>query len=229
MKRLACLSGSQLKMLALVAMTLDHIGMILFPSVLWLRLVGRMAFPIFAYMIAEGCRYTRNRRRYLATLMIAALSCQVVYTVVMRSAFQCIFVTFALAVIYIIVYEWARTCRSFAAWIVFFGIVLGASGGILVLQKMLSAWDFGVDYGVFGALLPLFIYLGHNRWQRLLLTAVGLVPICLSYSVYQWWSFVALLPLLFYNGKRGKHPMKYLFYVYYPLHLVIIYGISLLV
>ena len=56
------LTGNQLKLIALVTMTIDHIGMQLFPRVRLLRIIGRLAFPIFAYMIAEGCRYTRNRR-----------------------------------------------------------------------------------------------------------------------------------------------------------------------
>ena len=51
----AGLSNNQLKILAMVAMTLDHVGAYLFPHVLWLRLVGRLAFPVYAFMIAEGC------------------------------------------------------------------------------------------------------------------------------------------------------------------------------
>ena len=54
------LTNNQLKLIALVTMTLDHIGVVLFPQAQWLRIVGRLAFPIFAYMIAEGCRHTAN-------------------------------------------------------------------------------------------------------------------------------------------------------------------------
>ena len=58
------LSGNQLKIIALIAMTIDHIGLQFLPHVTILRIIGRLAFPIFAYMIAEGCLHTRNRRRY---------------------------------------------------------------------------------------------------------------------------------------------------------------------
>ena len=60
------ISGNQLKIIALVAMTWDHMGKQLFPQIGWLQIVGRLAFPIFAYMIAEGCAYTKNRKKYLA-------------------------------------------------------------------------------------------------------------------------------------------------------------------
>ena len=56
------LTGNQLKLIALITMTIDHIGFMLLPQVKILRAIGRIAFPIFAYMIAEGCQYTRNRK-----------------------------------------------------------------------------------------------------------------------------------------------------------------------
>ena len=66
------LSNNQLKILALLTMTVDHIGAYLFPRVMLLRIVGRIAYPIFAYMIGEGCRYTRNPKKYLLTILANA-------------------------------------------------------------------------------------------------------------------------------------------------------------
>ena len=71
MNKIKCLTGNQLKIFALIAMTLDHIGLELLPQYPFLRIIGRLAFPLFAYMIAEGCRYTKNRTRYL--LCIASM------------------------------------------------------------------------------------------------------------------------------------------------------------
>ena len=59
------LTNNQLKIIAMVSMALDHIGLLFFPDVMLFRALGRIAFPIFAYMIAEGCRYTKNRAKYL--------------------------------------------------------------------------------------------------------------------------------------------------------------------
>ena len=57
-----------LKMLALITMTCDHVGLQLFPDILIFRIIGRLAMPIYAFMIAEGCRHTRNRKKYLLLL-----------------------------------------------------------------------------------------------------------------------------------------------------------------
>ena len=55
------LSGNSLKIIAAIAMTVDHIGVVIFPNFAILRIIGRIAFPIFAFMIAEGCRYTKKQ------------------------------------------------------------------------------------------------------------------------------------------------------------------------
>ena len=62
------LSGNTLKIVAAVSMLLDHIGVVFFPHVAVFRILGRLALPIFAFMIAEGCRYTKNRLRYFLTI-----------------------------------------------------------------------------------------------------------------------------------------------------------------
>lgn len=79
------LSNNQLKIIAMLSMLADHMGMILFPEVRLLRIVGRLAFPIFAFMIAEGCAHTRNRGRYLLQMAAVALVCQIAYAVAMAA------------------------------------------------------------------------------------------------------------------------------------------------
>mgnify|MGYP002512812198 CR=1 FL=1 len=73
------MSACILKLLAAACMLIDHAGMLLFPDKMWMRAVGRLAFPIFAYMIAEGCTYTRSRGKYFAQMAGLALVCQLVY------------------------------------------------------------------------------------------------------------------------------------------------------
>lgn len=97
-QKTAGLTGNQLKLIALVTMTCDHVGVHLFPQLILLRCIGRLSMPIFAYMIAQGCRYTRNRARYLLTIAAAALVCQLVYFFAMGSLYQCILVTFSLSI-----------------------------------------------------------------------------------------------------------------------------------
>ena len=99
MQKIRILSGNALKIIAAVAMLIDHIGLLFFPEQMIFRVIGRIAFPIFAFMIAEGCRYTRNKLRYLLTLSSLALVIQVVYYIAMKSLVMSIFVTFSISIV----------------------------------------------------------------------------------------------------------------------------------
>lgn len=215
------LTSNQLKLLAMLTMTLDHIGVQMFPGVLWLRIVGRLAFPIYAYMIAEGCAHTRNRRKYLLQMAGLALLCQLVYFFAMGSLFQCILVTFTLSIL--LIYACDTGSRPLTAL-----ALLGVAFVTVALPRLLPGTDFAIDYGFFGVLVPVAAYLGKTRREKLLFTAGALVVLAWSVGGIQWYSLAALLPLALYGGQRGKRRMKWLFYLYYPLHLAAIYGISLL-
>ena len=215
------LTSNQLKLLAMLTMTLDHIGVQMFPGVLWLRIVGRLAFPIYAYMIAEGCAHTRNRRKYLLQMAGLALLCQLVYFFAMGSLFQCILVTFTLSIL--LIYACDTGSRPLTAL-----ALLGMAFVTVALPRMLPGTDFAIDYGFFGVLVPVAVYLGKTHREKLLFTAGALVALAWSVGDIQWYSLAALLPLALYGGQRGKRRMKWLFYLYYPLHLAAIYGISLL-
>lgn len=223
------LTGNALKYLALLTMTIDHAGLLLFHNLTILRIIGRLAFPIFAYMIAEGCRYTRRRARYFGSVFLLGCLCQGVYFAVDGSLYLNILLTFSLSILLVYLVDWAKERRSLlAVSAVALGVGLTAFVCIL-LPKLLPGTDFQLDYGFFGVLLPVLVSLGRGRWSRLGLTALGLVLLSWDVGWLQWWSLLALLPLACYNGKRGKRNTKWLFYVYYPLHLVVLDGLSLLV
>ena len=222
------LTGNQLKLLALLLMTVDHIGLFLFPEHLVFRLIGRLAMPIFAWMVAEGCLYTKNRLRYLLTMLGFGLICQVVYLVFMESLNQCIFITFSMSILIVYAMDYASKKKSFFSLCVM-GVAFGAVTYIChFLPGALAGTDFSIDYGMIGVFLPVMIYLGKNKEQKLMAAAMGLAMLSMRYGFWQWPSLLAVPLLALYNGQRGKRKMKYLFYIYYPLHLVAIYGLSLL-
>lgn len=224
-KKSAGLSGNQLKLIALAAMTADHIGVQLFPQILLLRIIGRLALPIFAYMIAQGCRHTRNKVRYLATIAAVALVCQLVYFFAMGSLYQCILVTFSISISLIFILDDAIQTPKFHKTS-FAALALAAAYGICeVLPRFLPG--FYVDYGFAGVMLPVLIWLGRNKWQAIGFCAIGLVLLSIGSGI-QWYSLLTLPLLALYNGTRGKAKLKYLFYIYYPAHLVLIYLISLI-
>lgn len=213
------LTGNQLKILAMIAMTCDHVGLQLLPQFPILRIIGRLAMPIYAYMIAEGCRHTHSRRKYLLRLLFLAALCQAVYFVAMGSLYQCILVTFSLSVCLIWLAEEMEKGKKWP-------FMLGMAGTFflcVVLPDLWAGTDFEIDYGLTGVLLPVFIYFGGNRGL-----IAGVVLLALSYGGAQWLGLAAVPLLMLYNGQRGKARIGRLFYWYYPVHLVVIYLIGIL-
>lgn len=216
------LTGNQLKILAMIAMTCDHVGLQLLPQFGILRIIGRLALPIYAFMVAEGCRHTRNRRKYLLRMAVMALLCQTVYFVAMGSLYQCILVTFSLSIC--LIYATDRLQKGEpGAKAAFFGSVIVAWFLCRVLPDLLPNTDFSIDYGIWGVLLPVLIYVDSRKGLVL-----GVLLLSLEYGGTQWFAMTAVPLLMLYNGQRGKVNMGKLFYWYYPLHLVAIYGLSLI-
>lgn len=216
------LNNNQLKIIALVTMTVDHVGVMLFPQVWLLRLIGRLSFPIYAYMIAEGCAHTSNMGKYLGTMASLAAVCQLVYFFAMGSVHQSILVTFCLSIGLIWLLKMALEKRTTGLW-----LLTGAGFlTVLLITEGLPLWlmgtDFAVDYGFLGVLLPVAVWLGKTKKQKLMATFVILALMSMDAWVGQWAGLLALPLLALYDGSRGKRKMKWLFYLYYPAHLALL-------
>jgi hypothetical protein len=215
MKRLS-LSGNALKLFAMVAMTCDHVGLQLLPQVPLLRMIGRLALPVYAFLIAEGCRHTRSFPRYLARMAAMAALCQVVYLVAMGSLYMCILVTFSLSIS--LIWAWKSGKPLLAAAVTALAFFL-----CVVLPDLVPGFE--IDYGLPGVLLPVLIYFGKPMPVFL---CAGLALLGLSLGGNQWLAFAAVPVILLYNGERGKRNLGRFFYWYYPLHLAVIYLLSLI-
>lgn len=215
------LTSNQLKVLAMITMTVDHIGAYLLPQCALLRMIGRLAFPIYAYLIAEACVHTRDRRRYVLQMGGMALVCQLVYFFAMGSLYQCILVTFTLSILLIYAIDSGSPLPGAGMFLV----VLFLTG---FLPNRLPG--FYIDYSLWGVLTPVAVYLGRNKREKLLFCGILLALLAADHSGFtQWLGLLALIPLALYNGKRGKARIKWFFYLYYPLHLVAIYAIGFLI
>ena len=148
------LTGNQLKLIAMITMTVDHVGLVLFPQQILFRVIGRLAFPIYAFMIAEGCVHTKSMGRYLGTMAAVAAVCQVAYFVALDSLFQCVLVTFAMSVALIALLKNAMEKKSAMAVAVFCVGVAAAYFITEVLPGLLPSTDFFVDYRFPGVMLP---------------------------------------------------------------------------
>ena len=218
------LTGNLLKLIAMLTMTIDHIGAILLPQYRILRIIGRLSMPIYAFMIAEGCHHTHDRKAYFLRLLGLALLCQVVYAAVDRSLYQCILVTFSLSVGLICAIDNAR--KKKAPGSILAAAAFTAAVYLLCEKLALFVPGFHVDYGLWGVLLPVIVYFGG---RDIVAFGLGVLLLCLSIGHNQWWAMLTIPLIALYNGQRGRHRLGWLFYLYYPAHLVILYAISYLV
>lgn len=228
MKRLPQLNGNHLKLIALVAMTFDHVGLALLGDFTPFRIVGRLAFPLFAYMIAEGCYYTRNKLRHFLQIFLLGILCQLVMYFVTGSLYQGILIVFSVSILLIYCVEWAQRRRRILPWAVTLGATVAAFAQYRLLLHVLAGTDFCLDYGFVGVMLPVLVSLHPNRRVKILLAGCGTLAVCLVFGGIQWYSLFALPLLFLYNGEKGTRNTKYLFYIYYPAHLALIYGLQFL-
>ena len=212
------MTGNALKIIAAAAMLLDHVGLMFFPTNALLRIIGRLAFPIFAFMIAEGCKYTRSRLRYFLQLFGLALGCQIVYFITDGSMYLSVLFTFSLAVLTIFALQYCKAKPSALTILLF----VTAVAAVYLLNQVLE-----IDYGFFGCMLPVFVAAFQNtRFDKPLLNvamlALGLVLLWLALGGFQLYALAAVPLLLCYSGHRGKTKMKYFFYIFYPVHLALL-------
>ena len=222
------LTNNQLKIIAMISMVIDHIGVYFFPSVTWLRIIGRIAFPIYAYLIAEGCRYTRNRTKYLGIIGAMAILFQIVYFVFMSSLYQGILVTFSLSIIIIFSVEAlikgkGAMARIFAILSLGFALFIG-----FVCPRLFAEQGFVIDYNIWGISLPVLMYFAPSKKIRVILVVIFIALMALLSNSIQWWALMAVPFIALYNGERGKAKMKYFFYIFYPLHLVLLFLIKII-
>lgn len=209
------LSGNALKLIAAAAMLTDHVGLMFFPANPVFRIIGRLAFPIFAFMIAEGCRYTRSKLRYFRNLFVLALLCQIVYFIADGSMYLSVLFTFSLSVLGIYALQFCQEQKTALS----FGLFAAAIAGIYVLNQI-----FTIDYGFSGCLVPIFASLPTKgtHHQRIAGLGLGLLLLSMNAGFLQYFCLAALPLLLCYSGKRGKGNLKYFFYIFYPAHLAVL-------
>ncbi len=238
------MTSNCIKLIACISMLIDHMGVILFPQTLWLRYIGRLAMPLFAFCIAEGCLHTKNPRRYVLRMLALGIACQAVYTVEellnggLRSIYLNILFTFSFAALVCFAYlqmEKALTEGDSAQKARGVSIFVGALAAVLLFalfcrhSRQLVGLSVTLDYGAAGILLPLFGLARGTHLRRISVYAAGLVLFCLALAdglSYIWFALFDLPILYFYNGKRGKRSAKYAFYIFYPLHLGVLYLVA---
>ena len=245
LKKLRVFNSNGLKLLAAAFMLVDHIGVLLFPDVPWLRFIGRFSMPLFAFMIAEGCRYTKNKYRHFFLLFGLGAICQVVYIIFdPTNIYLGILITFSISTLIIYALQYAKLCffeenRKTSKQILSLGLVLLLIAASYVLTRFIL-----VDYGFWGIMMPVFasIFDFHripapDSLKKLdclptrvlcMMAAEIMLIVTFAEPLFQLPALIAFALLLLYNGEKGKANLKYFFYVFYPVHLGLLQGIVFL-
>ena len=242
--KIKILSGNTLKILAALFMMIDHIGVLLLPNLIILRVIGRLSYPIFAFMISEGARYTKNKLKYFSTIFALATICQIVFYIFSNgNLYMCILVTFSISILLIYAMNAAKR-----AWFdegskpinrILLTVLFFAS---LVLTYFLNQW-VSIDYGFIGCIAPVFaslfdfreikapknLKLLDNLTIRVLTFAIPMLIMAIESRPLQYFGLISIVILLMYSEKRGKYNLKYFFYLFYPMHLVFLEGIYILI
>lgn len=204
------ISGFALKWIAMISMLIDHMGAVLYPQHIIFRIIGRIAFPIFCFLLVEGAVHTHNIRNYEKRLLLFALLSEIPFDLAFYGTLslqhQNVFFTLLGGLIMLDVLKKQK------------GMVYEI---LAVAGAMLAAEVLSSDYGAGGIIIILCFY---GLYKRKLGKQIAFAGINYLYygGVVQGYAGLAAIPMLLYNGKRGRE-MKYIFYVFYPLHLLILY------
>ena len=226
-KKYQILDGTALKLIAMISMVFDHAGDMFFPDVMWPRMIGRLAMPIFSFFIAEGFSHTRDRKKYLCRLGIFALISEIPFDLAFEGkigfSHQNIMLSFFLAVVALMLYDWIQGGTKSEENHASIGkTVLGviAVAAIAALSLLLRA-----DYTIF-AVIAVFLFYVLRQKHPLVRTGVGVAFLALTRTVgYYCTTGLSFIPLAMYNGKKGKG-LKWLFYGFYPGHLLLLAAIK---
>lgn len=215
------MSSFVLKIIAIISMLFDHTGYIIFHKFSFMNCLGRLAFPIFAFQLTEGYTHTKNLRKYFLRLFLFAIISQLPYMLFLNiftdSMSLNIFFTLILGLLAITLYEKIKNK--------YLGIFL------VILCAIIAQIGF-FDYGWFG-IASIFIF--HLFKNKKAIMNVSFILLTFINYIYQYiitlhpaylyiilFCSLALIPINLYNGKKGKD-IKYLLYIFYPFHLIVLY------
>ena len=232
------LSAASLHILAMATMVLDHMWATVVPGNTWMTLVGRLTFPIFAFLIAEGLTHTRDAKAYRRRMLVAAILSEIPFNLMCASSpiypfHQNVLWTFLIAMYMIAMTERAKE-RGGGLWAAAVGIAAVILGMLLGTVAMVDYFGAGV------AMVMLFYFARGRRWYHFALQAAGMYylnvemlkglyyPVTLFGHEFEFYqqslALLALIPIWLYRGRQGYHSKAFRFvcYAFYPVHMLIL-------
>lgn len=196
-----------------MTMAIDHTGAVLFPGIWLFRYIGRIAFPIFAFLLVEGFFHTRDIRKYMLRLGVFAILSEIPYDLTFRGELlefqhQNVFITLLIGVI------------------MMYAIEKSGEWPAKITEVLLAMWAATLlcsDYRFKGILLiAIYYFFRKGKWEKFVLGAGW--NFAWNWRI-QGYGAVSSIFIAMYNGEKGRS-LKYFFYLFYPLHLLVLYGIA---
>ncbi|MCG7409077.1 conjugal transfer protein TraX [Paenibacillus sp. ACRRX] len=234
------LNSFHLKIIGLLLMIVDHIHQFIPGMPVWMNWIGRIVAPIFFYLVVEGFYKTSSRKRYISRMLTAAVGMAIGSQLLMSlfpnpeyPIFNNIFLSLAFALLQLTALEWTKTSGRTELGGIF--VLLSSIGGLMTEASLLGVASVFIFYAFRDqkhsliaayTLTILTINIGLD------LTVLPWVEVFtwdnLLYVNYQWMMCGAAILFALYNGERGYQARwsKYMFYVIYPVHIWLLYGIS---
>lgn len=214
------INSTQLKIIALLTMLIDHIGLMLFPNLIIFRCIGRLSFPIYCFALVEGFFYTKDVKKYVLRIAIFAVVAEIPYDLAISNSLiniysQNVFFTLLIGLLMIFFMEKRPDLT-----------------GIIVIVAVFMAIILHTDYDAGGIAFIYFFYefRDKKKYRNWCVIGLNIIVALLNppgpLKFVQAFGSLALIPISFYNGEKGKG-MKYLFYLFYPLHFLVLFFIRL--
>ena len=243
------MTSFSLKIIALISMFLDHLSYPLYGGYSFLNLIGRIAFPIFAFQISEGFTHTKNIKKYFFRLGLFAIISQIPFGLFHHKFISAnsialnVFFTLFLGLLCIWIYEkltnnfnvssnenkkhMLNSNNTFS--------IINIIGILIVCLIAYIAEILNTDYGFWGVLVLFTFYLFKNKKFATIASFCILCIIKYAYRLIVYGfnmptfllGIFTIFPIIFiglYNGKQGKK-IKYFLYLFYPVHLLLLYFI----
>lgn len=210
------LSQEGLKLIACATMLIDHMGAVFFPQNLWLRLIGRLAFPIYCFLLAEGAHYTKSPFKYALRLFVGLLLSEIPFDLALYGslswAHQSVMFTLLLA------FLMALCMKKLPLW----------ARPLMVIPFAFAAELLHTDYGALGIVMAAVFVIGRELPEPIVIQTAGVVLVNLAYfttSFIQPFAAFAMVPIRAYSGKKRSRSkaLQWAFYLFYPVHLLVLW------
>ncbi len=214
------MSSTAIKYIALITMAIDHIG--LSYGIYNFRIIGRVSFPLFAFLIVQGTTHTRDIKKYIMNLMVFAFISEIFFDMWLNiNYYGYLFMGFNHNMLHQNIF-FTLSAGAFCVYLINeYKVMYKIENLFLVIGILFLSYFFNFDYGAKGVMLILIMYITKDNKIKFITFVSMFLLILQSSYIMGVYSLVSVIIMSFYNGEKGNNIIKnkYFFYAFYPMHI----------